>query len=199
VRVFVTSASSFIGSAVVTQLIGAGHRVTGLARSDGGADRLAALGADVHRAELTQPDRVSAAAAAADGVIHLVSRHGDDFAEAVHTDVEVVEALGDALAGSDRPSVVTSDTFVLPSGRLVTEVDTPDPAAPAGARRGGERAAPALADRGVRLSVVWLATGAGTDAPAFCAVTRRLLDWETTHPGLLDDLDHSKFFEPVPG
>ena len=212
----------------------------------------------------------------------------------------VVEAIGDGLAGSDRPFVVTSGTLVGPADRLVTERDMPDPAAPAGARGGGERAALALAGRGVRVSVVrlapsvhervrrgfvgalidiarrsgvsgylgdgsqrwpalhrqdaarlfrlaverapagsvlhgvgeegvalraiaeligdrldvparavpaadaeghfgWLATLVGTDAPASSATTRRLLDWGPKDPGLLDDMGHGEFFEPVAG
>ena len=156
-RVFVTGASGFIGSAVVADLRDAGHEVTGLARTPASASRLAALGADVTLATLADTARLRAAAAAADGVIHLAYRHGEPAEEAAATDRQVIEVLGDALAGSGRPLVVTSGTLVLAAGRVGTESGTPDPAAPAVARAAGERAALALAGRGVRASVVRLA------------------------------------------
>jgi nucleoside-diphosphate-sugar epimerase len=156
-RVFVTGASGFIGSAVVAELRDAGHEVTGLARSPEAARRLAALGADVKLAVLADTGRLRAAAAAADGVIHLAYRHGEPPGVAAATDRQVIETLGDALAGSGRPLVVTSGTLVLPPGRIGTESDAPDPAAPGAARVVGEQAALALAERGVRASVVRLA------------------------------------------
>jgi nucleoside-diphosphate-sugar epimerase len=156
-RVFVTGASGFIGSAVVAELRDAGHEVTGLARSPAAADRLTALGAGVTLATLADPGRLHAAAAASDGVIHLAYRHGEPPAAAAATDRQVVETLGAALAGSGRPLVVTSGTLVLPAGRVGVESDAPDPAAPGAARAAGERAALALAGRGVRASVVRLA------------------------------------------
>jgi nucleoside-diphosphate-sugar epimerase len=294
-RVFVTGASGFIGSAVVAELQDAGHKVTGLARSPASAELLTALGASVTQATLTDSASLHAAAAAADGVIHLAYRHGEPPDVAAATDRQVIQVLGDALAGSSRPLVVTSGTLVLRGGRVGTESDPADPAGPAGARGAAERAALALADRGVRASVVrlapcvhervkrgfvgalvdaaqraglagylgdgsqrwpalhrqdaarlyrlaverapagavlhgvgeqgvplrniaeliasrlgvparpvpadqaegyfgWLATFAGTDAPASNTVTRSLLAWEPTHPGLLDDLEHGEFF-----
>jgi nucleoside-diphosphate-sugar epimerase len=294
-RLFVTGASGFIGSAVVAELRDAGHEVTGLARSPASAGRLTALGADVKAATLADLDSLHQAAAASDGVIHLAYRHGEPSDVAAAADRQVIETLGDALAGSGRPLVVTSGTLVLPAGRVGTESDAPDPAAPAAARAAGERAALALAGRGVRASVVrlapsvhervkrgfagalvdiaersglagylgdgsqrwpalhrqdaarlyrlaveqaparavlhgvaeqgvrlraiaeliatrlgvpvrqvpadqaeahfgWLATLAGTDAPASSTATRSLLAWEPTHPGLLDDLAHGEFF-----
>jgi nucleoside-diphosphate-sugar epimerase len=156
-RVFVTGASGFIGSAVVAELRDAGHEVTGLARSPEAASRLAALGADVKLAVLADTGSLRAAAAAADGVIHLAYRHGEPPDVAAATDRQVIETLGDALAGSGRPLVVTSGTLVLPPGRIGTESDAPDPAAPAAARAVGEQAALALTERGVRASVVRLA------------------------------------------
>jgi nucleoside-diphosphate-sugar epimerase len=156
-RVFVTGASGFIGSAVVAELRRAGHQVIGLARSRESSDRLVGLGAEVRLATLADLDRLRAGAAAADGVIHLAFRHGEPFEEAAETDRRVIEALGDALGGSDRPLVVTSGTLVLPAGRVGTEADAPDPAAPAAARAAGERAALAFAARGVRASVIRLA------------------------------------------
>ena len=127
---------------------GAGHEVTGLARSPASADRLTALGADVTLATLADTGSLHAAAAASDGVIHLAYRHGEPSGVAAATDRQVIEMLGDALAGSGRPLVVTSGTLVLPAGRVGTESDAPDPAAPAGARAAGERAALALAGAG---------------------------------------------------
>ena len=156
-RLFVTGASGFIGSAVVADLLEAGHEVTGLARSPASAHRLAALGADVTLAALADTGSLHAAAAAADGVIHLAYQHGEPPGVAAATDRRVIEALGGALAGSGRPLVVTSGTLVLPAGRVGTESDTPDPAAPAAARAASERTALALAGRGVRVSVVRLA------------------------------------------
>jgi nucleoside-diphosphate-sugar epimerase len=156
-RVFVTGASGFIGSAVVAELRDAGHEVTGLARSPEAARRLAALGADVTLAVLADTGSLRAAAAAADGVIHLAYRHGEPPGVAAATDRQVIETLGGALAGSGRPLVVTSGTLVLPPGRTGTESDAPDPAAPGAARAVGEQAALALAERGVRASVVRLA------------------------------------------
>jgi nucleoside-diphosphate-sugar epimerase len=156
-RVFVTGASGFIGSAVVTELQDAGHEVTGLARSPASAARLAALGANVTLATLADTGSLRAAAAASDGVIHLAYRHGEPSGVAAETDRRVIETLGDALAGSGRPLVVTSGTLVLPAGRVGVESDAPDPAAPGAARAACERAALALAGRGVRASVVRLA------------------------------------------
>jgi nucleoside-diphosphate-sugar epimerase len=156
-RVFVTGASGFIGSAVVAELQGAGHKVTGLARSPASADRLTALGADVKLATLADTGSLQATAAASDGVIHLAYRHGEPSAAAAATDRQVTEALGDALAGSGKPLVITSGTLVLPAGRVGTESDAADPGAPAAARAPSECAALALAKQGVRTSVVRLA------------------------------------------
>jgi nucleoside-diphosphate-sugar epimerase len=156
-RVFVTGASGFIGSSVVTELRRAGHKVTGLARSPASADRLTALGADVKLAALADAGSLHAAAAASDGVIHLAYRHGEPPAAAAATDRQVIETFGDALAGSGKPLVVTSGTLVLTAGRTGTEADAADPAAPAAARAPSERASLTLARQGVRTSVVRLA------------------------------------------
>src|SRR6201996_8525800 len=105
-RVFVTGASGHIGSAVVPELIRAGHEVTGLARSDASAAAIKDMGAGVHRGDLTDPDGLRAAAAAADAVIHLAFDHdtmfAGDFAGAAATDLAVVQAFGDALAGTGK-------------------------------------------------------------------------------------------------
>ena len=154
--VFVTGATGHIGSAVVTELLEAGHQVTGLARSDEGAAALTAAGATAQRGDLDDLDGLRAAAAAADGVIHLAFRHDfDDFVGAAQTDLRAVEAMGEALAGSDRPFVVTSGTLLLAfaaPGRIATEQDT----LPGGPRIDSENAAIALAERGVRSSVIRL-------------------------------------------
>jgi nucleoside-diphosphate-sugar epimerase len=155
-HVFVTGATGHIGSAVVAALLDAGHQVTGLARSAKGAAALTAKGARAHPGDLDDLDGLRDAAAAADGVIHLAFRHDfDDFAGAAQTDLRAVEAMGEALVGTDRPFVSTSGTLMLAlaaPGRLATEHDT----LPAGPRIDSENAVIALAERGVRSSVVRL-------------------------------------------
>lgn len=156
-RVFVTGGSGFIGSAVVAELVRTGHRVVGLARSDESALRLAASGAEPLRGSLSDGELLRAAAVAADGVIHLAYGHGAPADEAAGDDRRAITALGDALAGSHRPLVVTSGTLVLPAGRVGTEADPPDPGAPGAGRGAAERMALAFAPRGVRSAVVRLA------------------------------------------
>ncbi|MFI6252422.1 SDR family oxidoreductase [Streptomyces sp. NPDC051016] len=156
-RVFVTGGSGFIGSAVVPGLLGAGHRVLALARSDKSAEALTAAGAEVHRGSLDDPEDLARAAAGTDGVIHLAFDHDSfpDMTGPVATDLRVIEAVGTALAGSDRPFVVTSGTLMLaPNGGVAAEQDTP---APAVHRSAADLAALALTARGVRSSVVRLA------------------------------------------
>ena len=139
-RVFVTGASGWIGSAVVPELIGAGHQVTGLARSDASAAALSAAGAQVHRGTLDDLDSLRSAAATSDGVIHLAFKHdiafSGDFEGAADADRRAVETFGEALAGSDRPFVIASGTLGLASGRVATEQDGhgSDPAVAAGQR-----------------------------------------------------------------
>src|ERR1017187_10429524 len=168
-RVFVTGASGWIGSAVVPELLGAGHQVTGLARSDASAAALTAAGAQVHRGTLDDLDSLRDAAAASDGVIHLAFKHDlaftGDFQGAADADRRAVETFGDALAGSDRPFVLASGTLGAAPGRVATERDghgVPDPAvaAMAGAgpmtRRATAELVLSLASRSVRSSVVRL-------------------------------------------
>ncbi|WP_432897724.1 SDR family oxidoreductase [Micromonospora matsumotoense] len=152
--VFVTGATGFIGTAVVRELLDTGHQVLGLARSEASAAVLTAAGARVHRGSLDDVASLRAGAAAADGVIHTAFIHDfTDFGAAVAADLRAVEALGDALVGSDRPLVVTSGTTLLTPGRVSTEDDDAGPAFPRGR---AEKATLALAERGVRASVLRL-------------------------------------------
>ncbi|GAA0699127.1 SDR family oxidoreductase [Kitasatospora atroaurantiaca] len=288
-RVFVTGASGFIGSALVSDLIAAGHQVVGLARSDASAAALTGAGAEVRRGTLEDLDSLRADAAEADGVVHLAFNH--DFSQheaAARAELRAIETLGDALEGSDRPLVIAD------GGPVGSEQDAL-PASPS-PRIAGARAALALAERGVRSSIVRLAptvhdrstcvmvaqlagiarekgvsgylgdgsnrwpsvhrldaarlfrlavekapagsvlhgvgeegvtiravaevigrhvnvpvtavtaedAGAhfgflagilGLDRPASNTLTRELLGWQPTHPGLLDDLDHGHYSE----
>jgi len=294
-RVFVTGASGFIGSAVVPELLGAGHQVVGLARSDSAAAALAAAGAAVRRGDLDDLDGLRAGAAAADGVIHLAYNH--DFSQpaaAARTDQAAIAALGGALAGTARPLVIVAGMLGFPAGRVITERDVPAPVA-GGARFAGAQAALARAAGGVRAPIVrlaptvhgagdhgfvaaligiarargvsgyigdganrwsavhrrdaarlfrlalegapagavlhgvadegvpvraiaaaigrhlnlpvaaipreeasahfgWLALFLGADVPASSALTRELVGWQPTHPGLLEDLDQGHYF-----
>ena len=152
-RVFVTGATGFIGSAVVQELLGAGHQVLGLSRSDKGDQALTAAGAEVHRGALDDLASLRSGAAAADGVIHLAFVHDfSQFQAAGETDRRAIEALGEALAGSDKPLVVTAGLAGLAPGRLATEADTPGPSP-----RASEPTALAQVPKGVRAMVVRLA------------------------------------------
>jgi nucleoside-diphosphate-sugar epimerase len=305
-RVFVTGASGWIGSAVVPELLGAGHQVIGLARSDASAAALSTVGAQVHRGSLDDLDSLRDGAAGSDGVIHLAFKHdvafSGDFQVAADADRRAVETLGEALAGSDRPFVIASGTLGLAPGRVATERDGHGPDSAVAAWGGGPQTrlataelVLALASRGVRSSVMrlpptnhgegdngfiamlvgiasqkgvsgyigdgtnrwpavhrldsarlfrlalenatagstlhaiadegvpirdiaevigrhlelpvvaispedagehfaWLAGFVAADSPASSALTRELLGWQPTHPGLIDDLDQGHYF-----
>ena len=159
-RVFVTGASGHLASAVIPDLLGAGHQVTGLARSDSAAAAVALLGAEVRRGDLDDLDGLREAAAAADGVIHLAFKHEamrtGGFAGAVEADRLAVEALGAALAGSDKPLVIASGTLMLTLGGVTGRAGTEADVVPGGPRVDTENAVIALAGQGVRSSVVRL-------------------------------------------
>ncbi|ATL81240.1 3-beta hydroxysteroid dehydrogenase [Streptomyces malaysiensis subsp. malaysiensis] len=299
-RIFVTGASGWIGSALVPELIDAGHQVIGLARSDSSAAALTAAGAEVVRGTLDDLDVLSTATTAADGVIHLAFKHDiaftGDYQGAAEADRRAVDTFADALAGTDRPFVLASGLVGLKSGQVSTERDTPTVnGTPASLRSATATAARALASRGVRSSVVrlsptchgegdngfmahlvatarakgvsgylgdgdqrwpavhrldaarlfrlavekapagavlhgvaeegialrdiaevigrhldvptasvapeaaaehftWLSDFVALDSPASNALTRELLDWRPTHPGLLEDLDKGHYF-----
>ncbi|HEY3585498.1 MAG TPA: SDR family oxidoreductase [Myxococcaceae bacterium] len=310
-RVFVTGASGWIGSAVVPELIGAGRQVIGLARSDASAAALTAAGATVLRGTIDDLDLLRSATAASDGVIHLAFKHdiafSGDFQGAADTDRRAVELFGETLAGSDRPFVIASGTLGLAPGRVATERDghgaEPGAAHPIGGpetRMATAQVALSFASRGVRSSIVrlpptvhgdgdhgflatlvdiarakgvsgyigdganrwpavhrldaahlfrlaleetpagstlhgvadegvpirdvaevigrhldlpvvaippeeapehfaWLAGFLGADSPASSALTRELVGWQPTHPGLIDDLDQGHYFHKPSG
>ncbi|WP_067898326.1 SDR family oxidoreductase [Nocardia vaccinii] len=297
-HIFVTGGSGLTGPAIVSELITAGHTVTGLARSDASAQRLEGLGATAHPGSLDDLDSLRAGAARADAVVHMA--FGGDFSDTddmMRRDCAAIRALGEPLEGSGKPLISTSGTLVLPRGRVTTETDAPDRDSSASFRIRGEDACLEFAERGVRASVIRLAptvhgpgdygfipmliaaarktgvsayigdgsnrwpavhrldaavlyrlavekapTGAalhGTgeeaiafrsiaekigdaldiptrsltpqeavthfanpfmasvyaaDAPVSSEYTRKLLDWEPTHPGLLEDLEHGDYF-----
>ena len=148
-RVFVTGATGFIGSAVVRELIERGHQVLGLARSDDGAQAVAAAGAEVHRGDINDLDSLRSGAARSDGVIHTAYNHDfSQFSAAAETDLKAVNAMGEVLAGTGKALVISSGTAIVGGGTLITEVDLP--LDPGGGRGLCESAVVGLAENGVR-------------------------------------------------
>jgi nucleoside-diphosphate-sugar epimerase len=152
-RVFVTGAAGWIGSAVVPELLEAGHEVIGLARSEANAAALTQLGATVHRGSLEDPESLRAGAQASDGVVHLAYIHDfSRYEDAAAADLTAIQAMGAVLEGSDRPLLIASGMLGLSSAVVATERDAPEGSS--NPRVASARAALDLAERGVRSCVV---------------------------------------------
>jgi len=190
-RIFVTGATGFIGSAVVKEMLGAGHKVIGLTRSQEGAKQLTAADATPHWGRFEDLESLRSGAASADAVIHLAFIHGFSdaklstrlgviargltgrslvssfMAAMMGTDLAAIETLGSTLAGSDRPFIITVGTMGLRPGAIASENDAADPASPGGGRSvPSEKAAAAFAAKGVRTSVVRLPPSVHGDGDA---------------------------------
>jgi nucleoside-diphosphate-sugar epimerase len=170
-RVFVTGAAGFIGTATTKELIANGHEVLGLARSDANARALEKLGAKVHRGSLEDLDSLRKGAKETDGTIHLAFIHDfSKFAENGQVDKRAIDAMGEVLAGSGKPFIVTSGTLLLAPGRLATEEDPATPGSP----RMSESAGLAFASRGVRAMAVRLPQVHGGDGK--CGLVNYVLE-----------------------
>jgi len=160
-RIFVTGASGHIASAVIPELVSHGHQVVGLARSDASARAVSALGAQVRRGDLDDLDGLRAAAAEADGVVHLAFKHEamrtGEFLSAVDSDLAAIQAIGESLADSGKPFVTTGGTLMLAMGGVVGRPGTEDDQSEGGPRVDAANYTLGLAQRGVRSSVVRLA------------------------------------------
>lgn len=156
-RIFVTGATGFVGSAVVKELISAGHHVIGLARSEESAKSLIEIGAESYMGNIEQPESLQNAVAEADGVIHTAFNHDfSRFKENCESDRRVIEMLGETLVGTDKHLVITSGIGILPKGHIVTEETMPIAGPLAHPRAASEEAADVVARRGVKVSVVRL-------------------------------------------
>ena len=170
-RVFITGAAGFIGMVTTRELIANGHEVLGLARSDANAEALEKLGAGVHRGSLEDLDSLRKGAKETDGTIHLAFIHDfSKFAENGQIDKRAIDAMGNVLAGSDKPFIVTSGTLLVAPGRLATEEDPVRPGLP----RVSEEAGLGFAARGVRAMAVRLPQVHGGDGR--CGLVNYLLD-----------------------
>jgi nucleoside-diphosphate-sugar epimerase len=173
-RVFVTGASGWIGSAAVTELLENGHQVLGLARSDAAAQKIAAAGADVQRGDITDLGVLRDAAAECDAVVHLAFRHdiafSGDFDAAIASNDAAIEAFAEALSRSDKPFAIASGLAGNRTGEVAAEDDRPEPTSGPGGRIKSERTTLALADRGVRsMSVRFSPTVHGSGDHGFIA------------------------------
>jgi len=150
-RIFITGASGWIGSAVTAELLDRGHDVVGLARNDDSAARIVAAGAIAHPGSLDDLDSLRAGASDSEGVIHLGFKHDfSDYAASGRTERAVVEALGDVLAGSGRPLLIAAGVAGIAPGRLATELDATEHTGPDSMRGGSEHLVLSFADRGIR-------------------------------------------------
>ncbi len=174
-RVFVTGSTGWVGSVLVDELLGVGHQVLGLSRSEEKATALAGKGAEVLLGTLDDLDLLAEAAGNADAVIHLAFNHDfSKYAENSEQDRRAIDAMGEALVGTDKPILVTTGLAMLAPGRVATEADMPPLSNPNYVRR-TEAAAATLAERGVRVGTIRLATTVhGIGDPAFMAILARL-------------------------